>query len=660
MPYNKYNKIYKSVKRSIIESNISNNLSFNYDIPSSSHQYNIDNILYNSSSDSNLSFEDNNHYINNSLDRSVLTSESDSDSECSQFSEYSDSELDGNDSSLNNSYFSDSSNSNNNINNDDDTDSFKNKLLKLIKKHRPTHAFCNDLLKLLHDDHKELPLSIITLLGKKSPSTISIKSGVQYSYLDFTKMLTYNLTSYSEKILSKYETINITMNIDGLPLYKSSSQTLWPILFCIRIPPYKVFTSAVTLSFKSNYDNDLKHKNKPQNLDFLNDTIRDLNIVLKNGIVIFNRIIKINLSSIICDAPAKSFLKQSKQFNGEYGCDKCMDPGEIFKLDDELTGRRIYSSIDANKRTDRQFRLQSNVQHHIGHTPLTILPINMIDIFPIDYMHCTLLGICRKIIRLWLTGNHQKGKKQNSKFRLSSNQKDRIDIQLIRMKHCLPSEFSRKTRPLTEIDRWKATELRLFLLYIGKIVLKDILPTEFYNHFLILSHALTLLISLKYVNILSNITIARKLLRQFIINGKEIYGMPFLVYNVHSLLHLVDDSERLGNLDSFSAFPFENYLQKLKKIVRGGRSPLKQIINYLNSENLINHDLIKVGNIYKYPNNSFLLENNTVCEILPNSLADNINYDTHYKCRKYYNTKPYYNILYSSIQINSSITLGCI
>ena len=57
MPYNNYNKIYKSVKRSKIESNISNNLSFNHDIPSSSNQYNSDNIVYNSSSDSNLSFE---------------------------------------------------------------------------------------------------------------------------------------------------------------------------------------------------------------------------------------------------------------------------------------------------------------------------------------------------------------------------------------------------------------------------------------------------------------------------------------------------------------------------------------------------------------------------------------------------------------------------
>ena len=131
-------------------------------------------------------------------------------------------------------------------------------------KHRPTHAFCNDLLKLLHADHSELPLSIITLLGKKLPSNISVMSGMQYSYLDFKQKLITNLTSYPKDILSKYEVIEITMNIDGLPLYKSTSQSIWPILFCIRIPPYKVFASDITISFKSNYDNVHKAKSKPE------------------------------------------------------------------------------------------------------------------------------------------------------------------------------------------------------------------------------------------------------------------------------------------------------------------------------------------------------------------------------------------------------------
>ena len=40
------------------------------------------------------------------------------------------------------------------------------------------------------------------------------------------------------------------------------------------------------------------------------------------------------------------------------------------------------------------------------------------------------------------------------------------------------------------------------------------------------------------------------------------------MYNVHSLLHLCDDVQKYKCLDNISAFPFENYLQTLKRMVR--------------------------------------------------------------------------------------------
>jgi len=44
----------------------------------------------------------------------------------------------------------------------------------------------------------------------------------------------------------------------------------------------------------------------------------------------------------------------------------------------------------------------------------------------------------------------------------------------------------------------------------------------------------------------------------------------------------------LENLDSYSAFPFENYLQYLKKLVRKPNAPLVQIINRIQeSQNIL-------------------------------------------------------------------------
>ncbi len=54
-----------------------------------------------------------------------------------------------------------------------------------------------------------------------------------------------------------------------------------------------------------------------------------------------------------------------------------------------------------------------------------------------------------------------------------------------------------------------------------------------------------------------------------------------LVYNVHSLLHLAENAQNFGSLDSCSAFKFESYLHQVKKMVRSGKNVLAQVANRL-------------------------------------------------------------------------------
>lgn len=53
-------------------------------------------------------------------------------------------------------------------------------------------------------------------------------------------------------------------------------------------------------------------------------------------------------------------------------------------------------------------------------------------------------------------------------------------------------------------------------------------------------------------------------------------------YNVHNLIHLTNNFKRFGIVDSFSAFSFENYMQRIKKLIRKSEKPVQQISNRIN------------------------------------------------------------------------------
>ena len=60
---------------------------------------------------------------------------------------------------------------------------------------------------------------------------------------------------------------------------------------------------------------------------------------------------------------------------------------------------------------------------------------------------------------------------------------------------------------------------------------------------------------------------------------EQLYGLQFLSYNVHSLLHLVADVQLLGPSETFSAFCFENSVPELRKFIRKPGLKLSQVYN---------------------------------------------------------------------------------
>lgn len=196
------------------------------------------------------------------------------------------------------------------------------------------------------------------------------------------------------------------------------------------------------------------------------------------------------------------------------------------------------------------------------------LNIDMIEQFPVgDSLHLLHLGIVKRLLFGWRDGTF---KHSDTKWPAKT-----ILIVSEYLAGCkMPAEINRAVRGLDSLCHWKGTEYRTFLNYIGIVVLKDHLQHEVYEHFLLLFCAVTICSSKRYFCLLP---LARQLLLQYIELFKEIYGEQYLTSNVHNLSHLIDDVERFGELDTFSAYPFESMLGRIKTIIRQGNRPLVQV-----------------------------------------------------------------------------------
>ena len=240
-------------------------------------------------------------------------------------------------------------------------------------------------------------------------------------------------------------------------------------------------------------------------------------------------------------------------------------------------------------RTDDNFRKQCHPEHHHDTSPFCDLPIDMIKTFPIDYMQAACLGVMRRLLLAWLRGK--------ASVKISAGNANEVSSRLLALRHCIPKLFVRKPRSLLEIDRWKATEFRLFLLYVGKVVLKGILRDDIYANFLELNVALSIAVSPSLASIHHGY--AHKLLLHFVDGCRELYGPEFLVYNIHSMTHIISEAEQFGCLDNCSGFIFENYLQKIKKMVRSGRNPISQVVKRLGelseSQIIMKRDVLQIS-----------------------------------------------------------------
>lgn len=117
------------------------------------------------------------------------------------------------------------------------------------------------------------------------------------------------------------------MNTDGVPVFKSSKVSVWPLYYIIN-----------ELEYEKRMSSECQGK-KPAMWTFLRPHMNALK-ELESGVEFESPsrgrfFCKAVLLACTCDLPARCLVCNSMQYNGEYGCWKCLQPGKTVK-----TGQR--------------------------------------------------------------------------------------------------------------------------------------------------------------------------------------------------------------------------------------------------------------------------------------------------------------------------------
>lgn len=112
---------------------------------------------------------------------------------------------------------------------------------------------------------------------------------------------------------------------------------------------------------------------------------------------------------------------------------------------------------------------------------------------------------------------------------------------------------------------------------------------------------------------------AHDLVVAFVSHFGQIYDNDMLVHNVHGLVHLSNDAAKYGSLDNVSSFTFENFLWKLKRMVRKPKFALQHIIRRLSEQKVMN-----TSNKREYP----ILRKKHAVGPVPDVLANSIQYSS--------------------------------
>ena len=366
---------------------------------------------------------------------------------------------------------------------------------------------------------------------------------------------------------SQREHVGAFFNTDGIKPFKSSRLTIWSIFIALSsLPP----------SIRMNRDNlitvALWVGSKPPMHLLLKPLKQIMKRLSSSGVCVRSpagmKTVRLQPLFGVFDLIAKAPALNMKQFNGRNGCPTCLHPGEW------RPGTRVYlpgtyplRTHDGLKQAARKAEKKEEAVDGIkGRSALTKL-VDLVDGIPVDYMHCVLEGVTKRLLEVWVTSTRCAG--YIGRF------VNKLDINLL--EQCPPHDFSRIPRSIKKHRKfWKASEFRNWLLYYSLPLLMNILPPLYLHHFSLLVCAMHILLQSQITEV--QIQAAEEMLLSFHELIPELYGKKHCTLNAHLLIHLTKYVRLWGPLWTHSAFGFESMNGHITSMIHSKHKIADQLV----------------------------------------------------------------------------------
>ncbi|XP_066915002.1 uncharacterized protein [Clytia hemisphaerica] len=394
---------------------------------------------------------------------------------------------------------------------------------------------------------------------------------------------------YLQAFLSNIFNISFLWNTDGVPVFKSVKSSLWPVLYTINELPFKDRRKKENILISGLWYGETH----PNMLTFLPSQFETLNDIMVNGVKI-NESVTVR-GMVLCgtfDMPAKASVLNFIQFNGRFGCSKCLQEGINFRTEKNGSVRCFPLQKEDPFGPERSHSetvklanqvLQSNDKKPIfgvkGPSPLMLLKsYDLVRGVAVDYMHCVLLGVTKLMMLLWFDSSHK-----NESFSVFDKLKD-AENRLLSIKP--PNHISRAPRTIkSNLGYWKASEFRSFLLYYFVPVMYSLLTPRQFEHFYLLVHAIHLLLKTRIT--VADIKTSERFLFVFVYYFDKMYPVRNMTINIHSLLHLPKTVLELGPLYIYSLFHFEDKNGYILKLIHGTQNVPFQLASAVSASQMI-------------------------------------------------------------------------